>query len=98
MRWVGAGDEACGLRQRWIMLHDGRVFGERGQRDGGADLDCVFVGMNRLQPLDPVHVDQHRRRYDAAPDIDHQIGAAAERLAVGMFRARRDRLVERGRI
>src|SRR5476651_709252 len=53
--------------------------------------------MNRGQLLDPVHVDEHRRRHDAAADIDDEIGAAAEWLAPRIGGARGQRLGERRR-
>ena len=63
-----------------------------------APISSEFASaLMRVKPRHPVHVDQDRRRHDAAADIDHQIGAAAERLAVRMSGARGQRLVERGR-
>src|SRR5262249_34669812 len=50
-------------------------------------LDCA-------QLADAGHVDQHRRRHDAAPDVDHEIGAAAEKPRIGMRGARLQRFLD----
>src|SRR5262249_2772993 len=42
-------------------------------------------------------VDQHGRRDDAAPDIDHEIGAAADEAAVGVLGKCLDDVVQRAR-
>src|SRR4029079_15632622 len=91
------GDERGRLRHHRIMPDDLRMRGKLAQRDRGADLDRVRIGLDGAQLRDVVDVDQRRRGDDAAPDIDHEIGAAAEQLAAGMIGARLDHLVERAR-
>jgi hypothetical protein len=72
-------DLVCGLRHHGIMRAHLRVLGEFGERHRGADLDPVRIGFDRAQLGDIIHLDQDRRRDDAAPDVDREIGAAAER-------------------
>src|SRR5262249_24790829 len=95
MSWPG--DAAGGLRYYRVVPQHVFVRGELGELDRGPDLEGPRVGPDRAQLLDLVDVDEHRWRDDATPDIDHQVGAAAEEPAIGMARARLDHLVERGR-
>ena len=91
----GAGDVGGRLRDHGMMLVDGGMLGDLAQRDRGAELDRFLIGMNCVQFLHAVHVDQHRRCDDAAADVDDEIGAAAERHGLGIICARGDRLSER---
>jgi hypothetical protein len=93
----GAGDVRRRLRDHGIMLVDGGVPGDLAQVYRGPEFDRFFVGTDRVQLLHAVHVDQNRRRDDAAADIDHEIGAAAERHGLRIVRARRDRFLDRAR-
>ena len=93
-----AGDVTGGLRHHRIVPDDVGVLGELREGDRGAELQRVFVGFDRVQLAHAVHIDQHGRRQDAAPDVDDKIGAAAERLGVRMFGARGQRFVERCRL
>jgi hypothetical protein len=74
------GNERRRLRHHRIISYDLRVCRQLGQRNRGADLDRVRVGLDGAQFRDVVDVDERRRSDDAAPDIDHEIGAAAEQL------------------
>ena len=66
------GDGAGRLRHHRIMPHHLRMRGKLGQRDRGADLERVRVGLDGAQLRDVVDVDQRRRRDDAAPDVDQR--------------------------
>ena len=78
--WTG--DVGGGLRDDRIQLHHVRMFGDFAQAHRSAYFQAVFACLDRVQLMHTVHVDQHRRRHDAAPDIDDEISAATERLAV----------------
>jgi hypothetical protein len=91
------GDAGRSLRQHWIVPHHLRMRGELGERDRGADLDRLGIGRDGAQLGDVVDVDQHRRRDDAAPDIDHEISAAADEAAVGVLGECLDDVVQRAR-
>ena len=93
----GAGDEGGGLRHHRIVPRHVGMRGEFDELDRGADLERTRVGADRAQLFDVVDVDEHRRGDDAAADIDHEVGAAAEQRACGMVGARADHVVERRR-
>src|SRR5262249_39327199 len=86
------------LRENWIVSVDGGVLGNLPPTPRGAELDYLFIHPDRVQLLHAVHVDEHRRRHDAAADVHDQIGAAAKRHACWVCCPRSDDLVERLRI
>jgi hypothetical protein len=86
-----------GLRHHRIVLDHRGMLGELGQRDRRADLDRLCIGLDVAQLSHVMDVDQHRRRDDAAADIHHEIGAAADQAAVGMPSARLDHIGKRRR-
>jgi len=73
----GPGDEARGLRHHRIVPRHVGMRGELGELDRGADRERTRVGADRAQLCDVIDVDEHGRGDDAAPDIDHEVGAAA---------------------
>ena len=87
-----AGDVGRGLRHHRVVLHHVGMRGDFRQRDGGADLERLRIGLDAAQLGDAVDVDQHRRRHNAAADVHHQVGAAAKQPAAAMRGARRDHL------
>ena len=91
------GDLRRRLRHHRMMLNDVRMLGEFGERHRGADFERLCVGLDRAQFGHAIDVDQHRRRNDAAADVDDEIGAAAEHAAAGMRGTRRDHVVKRRR-
>ena len=93
----GPGDEGGGLRHHRVVPRHVRMRGELGELDRSADLERACVGADRAQLLHVVDVDEHRRGDDAAADIDHEVGAAAEQRACGMVGARADYVLERRR-
>ncbi len=92
------GNVRGGLRDDRIVRDDRRMLGEFAERDGRADFDGACVGLDRAQLVDAIDVDQHRRRHDAAPNVDDEIGAAAEQPAAGMRGPCRNHVVERSGI
>ena len=92
-----AGNMRRGLRHDRIMLRHIGMRGDFGQRGRGADLEPMRVGLDAAQLGDAVDVDQHRRGDDAAPDVHHEIGAAADQPAVAMRGARGDQFTKRPR-
>src|SRR5439155_893428 len=94
----GSRDEPSGLRHHRIVPHHLFMGGKLGELDRRADLKRARIGPNGAQLLDVVDVDEYRRGNDAAPDIDDQVGAAAQQAALGMARARFDHLIERCRL
>src|ERR1700686_852753 len=92
-----AGDMGRGLRHDRIMLCHIGMRGDLGERGRGADLEHPRLGFDAAQLGDAVDVDQHRRRDDPAPDVDHEIGAAANEPAVAMGGTRCDQLRKRPR-
>src|SRR5438132_13234693 len=93
----GSRDEPSGLRHHRIVPHHLFMGGKLGELDRRADLKRARIGPNGAQLLDVVDIDEYRRGNDAAPDIDDQVGAAAQQAALGMARARFDHLIERCR-
>ncbi len=72
------GDMAGSLRHDRIMFDRLRMRGDFGELCRGADLELARIGRDGAQLVDAVDIDQHRRGDDAAPDVHHEIGAAAE--------------------
>ena len=93
-----AGNVRGRLRDDGIVLVDRGVLGDLGETYRRTEFQSLLIGFDRMQLLHAVHVDQHRRRHDAAPDIDDQVGTAAERHAVRVRFPRRDHFIERFRI
>jgi hypothetical protein len=89
------GDVRGGLREHGIMPVDRGMLGNLAQPDRRAQLKTFLVGSDGVQFLHAIHVNQDFRRDDAAADVHHEIGAAAERHAAGIGRACRDDLVDR---
>src|SRR5437763_1466904 len=80
----GAGDDLCGLGQHGIVLGNTGMGGNLGERHRSADLQSLGIRLDEAQLRDHSQVDEHRRRDNTAPDIDDEIGAAADRDAAGM--------------
>src|SRR6185436_3708097 len=91
----GPGDMRGRLRDHGIKPVDRGMPGDLAQGHRGAELERLFVGVNRVQLRHAIHVDQNRRRDDAATDVDDEIGAAAERHGLWIVGARGNRLGER---
>src|SRR5262249_30256676 len=91
------GDMAGRLRDRRIVPHDTRIGRKFGKRHGRADLQLTLIGPDIAQLRYGIDFDQHRRRDNAAPDIHHQVGAAAEYSALWMRSARSHQLSQRAR-
>src|SRR5580700_94304 len=92
-----AGDMGRGLRYGRIMLPHVGMRRNLAERGSGADLEPMRIGFDAAQLGDTVDVDQNRRRDDAAPDVHHEIGTAANEPAVAMGGARRDQFRKRPR-
>ena len=75
----------------------GGLRGDFGEGGGGADLEQLGVSLDAAQFGNAVDVDQHRRGDDAAPDVHHQIGTAADELAVAISGAGGDQFRKRPR-
>jgi len=85
------------LRDDGIMPRHVRVVRNVGQRRRRADLERLRVRFDGAQLNNIIDVDQHRRGDDASSDIDQEIGAAGDELAVAVSRARLAQFVERPR-
>src|SRR5689334_9753651 len=75
----GACDVRCRLREHGIVFVDAGMRGYVAQYHRRTELYRLVVDFYRVQFLHTVHVNEYRRRNDAATDIDHQISAAPER-------------------
>ncbi len=93
----GPGDATGSLRHHGIMPPHAFMHVELGELDRGTDLQDARIGPDRAHLLHVVDIDEYRRGDDAAPDVDHEVGAAAQQPAVGMARAGVDHVLERCR-
>ena len=91
------GDRAGGLGDRRIAAPDFRMLGDLVQPRRRPDDEPAFVDFYGLEIGQVVGVDQDRRRLDLPPDVDQQVGAAADHPAFGMGEPRGQRLLNRPR-
>src|SRR5262249_14548886 len=92
----GSGDEVRCLRDNGIIRAHLRMHRKLRERDRGADFKLVSIGLARAQLVNLIDLYEHRRGDDTAPNIDHEISAAAEQPALRMPSARGDGLVQSG--
>src|SRR6185436_11323541 len=71
------------LGERRILLHDGGILHERGQRDAGADAETGPGGLDLVEAADRLQVDEHVGFDDAVLHQVEERRAAGERERAG---------------